>query len=322
MDTFLARGSAAAVKGKVSAKASSAAAMTAAASPLPKAPKPRTPKKKAAATVRAGSSKSSKGSSVPKSLSPSRTPQIETGDGSSKTPYVLPLRDDYNADDCVHCPTDHCCCVWMAEVLQQAYDHIKVKRTNGTTRHMCAKSILPPFVTRMVKIARLTSEDTFVDLGCGNGSVMFQVAYMTGARCVGVELSPQNVEVAQQAWKLIKPVLEKKAKRKMPEVIIVQGDLSEIISSPSFGATPTVVWTANLLMPKSITHFMSERFRSLPVGTRILCFDDLYPHSRSVARIRDPEAFELFHMVDYVWQEMTVEWCIHSGPFYFYFKKK
>lgn len=297
-----------------------AAAAPAIASPPPAEPKNRTPSKKqpvaAATTARAASgSRDATTPSPPRFLG-------EAGTGAGKTPFVLPLREHYNADDCMHCPTDRCCCAWFSEVLARAFAQVDVKRTHGGSRHTCAKSILPPFVTRLAKIADVTAEDTFFDLGCGNGSVMFQMAFMTGARCVGVELLPQNAEVARLAWNLLRPVLERKARRKMPNVTIISGDLCEVIADPRFGSSPSVIWTANLLMPKSVTHFMSERFRLLPVGTRIMCFDDLYPHSRSVARVRDPEAFDLFKMVDYVWQEMTVEWCSQTGAFYVYYKKK
>jgi hypothetical protein len=323
MDRFLTRGEAAPAKLTPEKKLQVVAA---AVSPVPAPPiltvkqaKKRTPKKQAAASESEGRTR--QGSSPHTSPSPPRF-DGETGNGSVKKPFVLPLRENYNDDDCMHCPSSRCCCVWIGEAMRRAYEQIGVKRTHGASRHTCAKSILPPFVTRLAKITSLTDEDTFVDLGCGNGSVLFQIAFMTGARCIGVELLPQNAEVARKAWELLKPVLEKKAKRRMPEVTIVCGDLCEVIASPQFGISPTVVWTANLLMPKSVTHFMSERFRSLPVGTRIMCFDDLYPHSRSVARIRDPEAFALFKMVDYVWQEMSVEWCTQTGPFFVYYKRK
>lgn len=41
----------------------------------------------------------------------------------------------------------------------------------------------------MVKKLNITSADTFYDLGSGNGKVTFLVSRLTGARCVGFELS-------------------------------------------------------------------------------------------------------------------------------------
>jgi cyclopropane fatty-acyl-phospholipid synthase-like methyltransferase len=212
----------------------------------------------------------------------------------------------------------------MKELLSSAYKKCSSERITeiSKSRHLCAKSLLPPFVTRMITVMNITAADTFIDLGCGNGSILFQVAFMTGARCIGIELLPQNAELAREAWGALKPVLELHAGRDMPDVEIITGDLCQLISTPWFQACPNLkILTSNLLFPKQITHFMSERFRSLPLGAKILCFDDLYPHSRTVAQIRDPEAFELFDMKDYVWTQHSVEWTIHEGHFFVHTRK-
>ena len=182
--------------------------------------------------------------------------------------------------------------------------------------HLCAKSILPPFVTRMAAELRVTSRDTFYDLGSGNGSVVFQMAFMTGAKCVGVELSPHNATLSRQIWHVLRPKLEAyRGGQPMPPVEIITGDLGDVIMAPNFGADGphTVVWTANLLMPRAVTHFMAERFRTLPRGCRLMCLDDLYPHGRSCMRSRDPESFELFSMTDFAWAGYSVEWTRSPG---------
>lgn len=250
-------------------------------------------------------------------------PTAEHGEGTHENPFHRPLRKHPNRSGCYHCPEEACVCARFEALLAETFDALKLKRVTEVAgqKNMCAKSILPVFVSRLVRIANVRSSDTFYDLGCGNGSVLFQVAFMTGARCVGVELSKHNAELARQAWAALKPRLEALAKRPMPEVEIIDGDLADVIASESFGSANTVIFTSNLLFPKALTHYMSERFRSLPRGARILCFDDLYPHGRSIARIRDPEAFELFAMVDYVWQECSVEWCTAEGRFYLHLRK-
>ncbi|CUE72357.1 Hypothetical protein, putative [Bodo saltans] len=243
----------------------------------------------------------------------------EIGTGKTHDPMRLALAQDANLSDCVHCIATICQCNYFEDMLASTFASLRKKRVTeiAGSRHLCAKSLLPQFVTRMIRLMNITEKDTFYDLGCGNGSILFQVAYMTGAKCVGVELLPHNAELAREAWNSMKPILERHSGRKMPEVEIVSGDLSLVINDPAFIADGNkAVMTSNMLFPKSLTHFMSERFRAMPVGSRILCFDDLYPHSRSVAAIRDPEAFQKFDMMDYIWQEMSVEWTTAEGKFY------
>lgn len=212
------------------------------------------------------------------------------------------------------------------KLLLNTYAQLAKKRVVEVcgARQLCAKSLLTPFVTRLVRLMKITAEDTFYDFGCGNGSILFQVAYLTGARCVGIEISEHNAAVAREAWPLLRGQLERRSGHSMPEVEVITADLARLLSSSSYFDKEegrTAILMSNLLFPKPLTHFLSERLRSAPVGTRILCFDDLYPHARSVAPYRDPAAFELFDMKDYLWQERSVEWCAMEGKFFIHTRK-
>lgn len=245
----------------------------------------------------------------------------EKGSGSSQDPYLLPLRNEPNESGCYHCISESCFCVLFESMLNEVYSSLSCKRITEVAgaRYLCAKSLLPTFVSRMVRLMEITSEDTFYDFGCGNGSIVFQVAFLTGASCVGVEISQHNANVARAAWEVLRPKLELLSGRKMPEIKIIAADMTKILADKTMFIEEkgkTAILVSNLLFPKSLTHYLSERFRHVPSGTRILCFDDLYPHSRSVAALRDPEAFEFFAMTDYRWQELSVEWCSMDGPFY------
>lgn len=245
----------------------------------------------------------------------------EVGSGTPHDPIRLPLRATPNSSGCYHCPTEQCHCVLFDKLLAATYEKVSKKRVVEVSgaRQLCAKSLLTPFVTRLIRILNITEADTFYDIGCGNGSILFQVACLTGAKCVGIEISEHNAEVAREAWELLHDDLAKRFQRTMPEVEIITGDVAKLLASSTYfdkEAGHTAILMSNLLFPKPLTHFLSERLRATPVGTRIMCFDDLYPHARSIAPIRDPEAFQLFEMKDYLWQEMSVEWCSMEGAFY------
>jgi SAM-dependent methyltransferase len=241
------------------------------------------------------------------------------GSGVPQDPLRLPLRSEANASGCYHCPTATCFCELFADALADASAAVALKRLVEVAGNnaLCAKSLNPCFVARLAHLLDVRSDDTFYDLGCGNGSILFQMAMLTGARCVGVEISKHNAEVARRTWAALRPALEDAVGHSVGDVEIITGDLAELIMTPEFeGRRPCKILTSNLLLPRSLTHFMSERFRALPRGSRVACFDDLYPHGRACARTRDPEAFELFHMQDCVWPPMAVEWCSAEGSFY------
>lgn len=248
---------------------------------------------------------------------------IEEGEGTSSSPFRLPLRTKANRADCYYCPSSTCFCEYFTVLLQQTYKEIPVKRIDIRYRqnHLCAKSVLPQFVSRLIRLANIHPEDTFIDLGCGNGSVVFQVAAVTGVRCIGVELDPHNFDVACHALEYLRPILEEKWSRRL-RIELINDDLCRWLSeSKEIFNKPNVIWAANLLMPNAVNHFLSQQFRNLLPNSIVFCFEDLYPHSRSISRIRDPDAFEKFVMQDYVWQPSSVEWCDVGGCFYSYLRK-
>eukprot|EP00741_Cyanophora_paradoxa_P022865 tig00021521_g22085.t1 len=48
--------------------------------------------------------------------------------------------------------------------------------------------VLSPFVRIIIKELKLTKDDVFLDIGCGWGNVVFQVAALVGCRAVGIEV--------------------------------------------------------------------------------------------------------------------------------------
>lgn len=252
--------------------------------------------------------------------------QAEEGDGSPQHPFRLPLRAVPNKTNCYHCQDEKCSCVFFANLLNETYNTIAKKRVVevARSRSLCAKSLLPTFVSRIVKIMNITKDDTFYDFGCGNGSILFQIAYLTGASCIGIEISEQNAEVAREAYQYLTKKWKEENIASLPSVRIVTDDLTQfLVREPlqEHKKGKNVILLSNLLFPKPLTQFIAEKLREAPIRTQILCFDDLYPHGRTLAKIRDPQAFELFEMRDYVWQNESVEWCGAEGPFYVHTRK-
>ncbi|CCW72247.1 unnamed protein product [Phytomonas sp. Hart1] len=254
------------------------------------------------------------------------TDDSEIGNGTPGNPYRLPLRKNQNRNGCYHCLGSYCKCLYFESLLSQVYEQLPMKRVTEVagSRHLCAKSLLPTFIARAIRLMKITSSDIFYDLGCGNGSVLFQVACQTGAKCIGIEISQHNAKIAQEAWPIFRSLYETHNGKTMGSVEIIVGDIAEILSNPGFlkcNNGNVAILLSNLLFPKPLTHYTSERLRDALPGTRVLCFDDLYPHGRSVASIRDPGAFALFEMKDYKWQEMSVEWCASEGDFYIHWHR-
>lgn len=51
-------------------------------------------------------------------------------------------------------------------------------------------------VTAMVALANIQPDEVLYDLGCGDGRILIEAAYIYGCRCVGVELNPDTLKEA------------------------------------------------------------------------------------------------------------------------------
>lgn len=123
-----------------------------------------------------------------------------------------------------------------------------------------------------------TADDVLYDLGCGDGRVCLEAAYVFGCRrCVGVELEHDLVARCRQ---LIRQEEEKRGKNEDVVVVqAVQGDLRDVLDrllsddtdeSSSLPA-PTVVCL--YLLPEAIATIQPrlERLLRRYPGLRILC---------------------------------------------------
>ncbi|KAJ2381804.1 Nucleosomal histone H3-Lys79 methylase, partial [Coemansia sp. RSA 2559] len=78
-------------------------------------------------------------------------------------------------------------------IIEQTYNRV-VAPTVGLLRQYKAFSnnvygeILPTLVSQIIDAARITSDCVFVDLGCGIGNVVLQVAAQTGCQASGIEI--------------------------------------------------------------------------------------------------------------------------------------
>ena len=49
----------------------------------------------------------------------------------------------------------------------------------------------------VIHLAAISADDVFMDLGCGDGAVLLQVAARCGCRCVGVDVRPECLEAVR-----------------------------------------------------------------------------------------------------------------------------
>ena len=246
-------------------------------------------------------------------------------------PIRIRNRDAPNNSACMHCRgVSECDCVQLHKMIwDQLFTHSKetgIARVSGK-KGKNAKSILSPFVTRLIRLLGLKQPDCFWDLGCGNGSVVMQVACQTGATAVGVEIQGENIDIANAVWPKVRDEWNRRhPTRKAGTVYFIAADMFPTLKGSLDGTNsipkPTTAWAANLLFPTNVNYFLSEALLEQTELRAVATLVDIFPHGRAVSEKRNPRPFFKFaNMHTHEWQEGTVEWSpVEVQNFYTYTK--
>jgi SAM-dependent methyltransferase len=106
----------------------------------------------------------------------------------------------------------------------------------------------------------LTKDDTFYDLGSGVGKACMQVALVTPARAVGVELSPSRTAKAREALKRVENSYHIKSKVEFKEE-----NITDVTMKKS-----AVVFTCSACFPDKLLNDIAEKCKKTPGMVRVL----------------------------------------------------
>lgn len=261
---------------------------------------------------------------------------IYTGQGTTKDPFRKALRDTANSSGCLYCPVGFSCsCVEFQSLVDWATATVHQRRVCGR-RDKNSKSIKAPFVADLCRHMSVQKDDVLYELGSANGSVAMQIACVTGATVVAVEIQEANHDLAVALWAVIQPEWEKRHPTRPAGRIIFRcedmcGLLRQQVAEPihlrdgTVLPCPTVAWFANLLMSGVTNSEVAEALVEFRDLRGFAAMRDIYPHERGGAMMkRNPKPYVKFtSMLAYEWQPGTVEWShTEVKPFYVYLAEK
>ncbi|KNH08671.1 histone-lysine N-methyltransferase [Perkinsela sp. CCAP 1560/4] len=264
-------------------------------------------------------------------------PGVPIGTGTKRDPITIPLRAVPNCTNCYHCPVgiDHCTCQEFEEILSNALDEVYCtsshRRQHAYGRNpLNSKSVLPVFVARILRLLNIVEKDVFWDLGCGIGNVVMQAALEHGVDAVGIDIQPENVEVAQKTWQKVQAVWkDRHPDRAIGSVCFITGDMFAELAGIQHGTStqvaphfhPTKIWMSNQLFTAHMNHQLADFMTNLPSIKAVCAMHDLFPHERiGITQKRNPKPYEKFPiMTDYMTQHNSLEWsATEERMFYVY----
>ncbi|KAI7871696.1 histone-lysine N-methyltransferase, H3 lysine-79 specific [Spinellus fusiger] len=172
-------------------------------------------------------------------------------------------------------------------------------------------------VKEFIERTGIVSSNVFMDLGCGIGNVVLQVAAQTGCEAFGIEIMETPCKYAKRQLK------EYAARMKawmLPtgKIHFRQGDFLDTGKNDMYATLKRadVLLVNNYAFDAATNHALAQLFLDLKEGTRIISLKSFVPknHKLNQRTLHMPES--ILHVKKYEYFSEAVSWT-HSGGMYY-----
>ncbi|KAJ2520274.1 Nucleosomal histone H3-Lys79 methylase [Coemansia sp. RSA 1939] len=205
-------------------------------------------------------------------------------------------------------------------IIEQIYNRV-VAPTVGLLRQYKAFSnnvygeILPTLVNQIIDDAQITSDSVFVDLGCGIGNVVLQVAAQTGCQASGVEIMKVPARFAQRQAREFEHRM-RQYRLDHGSVQVWRGDFCESIEVQRLLPTADVLLVNNYAFDGALNQNLMQMFLDLKEGARIVSLRPFVTpdHKISARNFHSPESILTVRRFAY-WSQ-CVSWTDSGGEYF------
>ncbi|KAL1921488.1 uncharacterized protein VTP21DRAFT_11204 [Calcarisporiella thermophila] len=175
--------------------------------------------------------------------------------------------------------------------------------------------ILPIFVDELIERAGITRNSVFIDLGCGTGNVVLQVAAQTGCEAYGIEIQPTPSKLAM--LQLEEFLARMRAYRLQHGTVrIWQGDFLDHSQTTSILSRADVVLVNNYAFDAELNQALLQRFLDLKEGCRIISLKSFVSIHHQITA-RNIDAVEnILRVKEHPYWTQYVSWTHNGGMYY------
>ncbi|KAJ2020723.1 Nucleosomal histone H3-Lys79 methylase [Coemansia sp. S100] len=205
-------------------------------------------------------------------------------------------------------------------VIEQIYNRV-VAPTVGSLRQYKAFSnnvygeILPTLVNEFIDRTNITHKSTFVDLGCGIGNVVLQVAAQTGCDASGIEIMKVPARFAKRQAREFEHRM-RLYKLRHGSVQVWRGDFCESPSVQALLPKADVLLVNNYAFDSTLNQNLLQLFLDLKEGTKIISLKPFVTpdHKISARNIYSPES--ILKIRRYPYWSQCVSWTDSGGEYF------
>ncbi|KAG0367694.1 Nucleosomal histone H3-Lys79 methylase [Gamsiella multidivaricata] len=208
----------------------------------------------------------------------------------------------------------------VVHILQQVYSRTVAARASKLNQYEAFSNnvygeILPILTKEFIQRTKLDHTKVFVDLGCGIGNVVLQVALQTGAESYGVEIMETPAKFSKKQAK----EFEARARAyglQHGQVTMLQGDFLDTPGLPAILARADVVLVNNYAFNSALNQSLLQLFLELKEGCKIISLKTFVSLDHKI-NVRNAGSVEsILRVKKYPYYTNAVSWT-HNGGEYF-----
>ncbi|KAF9304766.1 Nucleosomal histone H3-Lys79 methylase [Mortierella antarctica] len=208
----------------------------------------------------------------------------------------------------------------VVHILQQVYSRTVAARASKLNQYEAFSNnvygeILPILTKEFIQKTKLNENKVFVDLGCGIGNVVLQVALQTGAESYGVEIMDTPAKFAKKQAK------EFEARSRAygldhGKVSMIQGDFLDTPDLAGILQRADVVLVNNYAFNSALNQSLLQLFLDLKEGCKIISLKTFVSLDHKI-NVRNAGSVEsILRVKKYPYYTNAVSWT-HNGGEYF-----
>ncbi|KAF9430111.1 Nucleosomal histone H3-Lys79 methylase [Podila epigama] len=208
----------------------------------------------------------------------------------------------------------------VVHILQQVYSRTVAARASKLNQYEAFSNnvygeILPILTKEFIQKGKLNEKKVFVDLGCGIGNVVLQVALQTGAESYGVEIMDTPAKFAKKQAK------EFEARTRAyglhhGKVTMIHGDFLDTPELAGILARADVVLVNNYAFNSALNQSLLQLFLDLKEGCKIISLKTFVSLDHKI-NVRNAGSVEsILRVKKYPYYTNAVSWT-HNGGEYF-----
>ncbi|KAF8974995.1 Nucleosomal histone H3-Lys79 methylase [Entomortierella lignicola] len=208
----------------------------------------------------------------------------------------------------------------VVHILQQVYSRTVAARASKLNQYEAFSNnvygeILPILTREFIQKTKLDNTKVFVDLGCGIGNVVLQVALQTGAESYGVEIMDTPAKFSKKQAREFEARSRAYGLHHGP-VTMIHGDFLDTPGLPSILARADVVLVNNYAFNSALNQSLLQLFLDLKEGCKIISLKTFVSLDHKI-NVRNAGSVEsILRVKKYPYYTNAVSWT-HNGGEYF-----